>query len=83
MPTPNENRAAGLRAQRQGAGREAEAVDVRQQRPAGKLSAVGSGNVEIAPGSGNEQGTRAARSARQFGDVMRRFGGAAGGSSAA
>jgi hypothetical protein len=61
----------------------AEVTTVAQQRPAGALSAVGSGNVEVPPGAGLDQGTRAARSARLFGDIMRRYGGAAGGSSAA
>jgi hypothetical protein len=87
MPTPRENRTAGLREQRQnegaGQGRRRAAADdgevrVQSLRRAGPLSAVGSGGVELPPGAGCEHG--AERSARKFGNVMSRFGGPAGGS---
>jgi hypothetical protein len=80
MPVPNERRTAGLRAQRQG--ERADDVTPKQQRRAGPLSAVGSGNTEVAPGNYAQQGSRASRSAALFGDVMRRYGGPAGGSAA-
>jgi hypothetical protein len=80
MPVPNERRTAGLRSQRQGSA--PEDTTPKQQRRAGPLSAVGSGNVEVAPGAGPQEGRRGERSARLFAGPMARFGGKAGGDAA-
>jgi hypothetical protein len=85
MPAPPNNRIAHLRSQRQGSFSEPAnggEVTVKQQRRAGPLSAVGSGNTEVAPGNYGQQGSRASRSAALFGDVMSRYGGRAGGTAA-
>jgi hypothetical protein len=85
MATPRENRTAGLRAQRQndgaGQGRRRAGADdgevtVASLRRQGALSAVGSGNVETAPG--NDVLPHGSRHASRFADAMDRFGGPAG-----
>lgn len=80
MPAPTEHRMAHLRSQRQG--EREDDITPRQQRPAGPLSAVGSGNVELPPGLMKEGGSRGPRSAAHFATPMSRFGGRAGGDAA-
>lgn len=72
MKLPRKDFASSLRHQAP----QVEEVEVRQQRTGGpSMVAPGEGGVKLPPGALREQGTRAARSAALFGDVMRRYGG--------
>jgi hypothetical protein len=75
MPAARQDFHAGLQ-QKYRAGRQGDEVIVKPLREGGPaMVASGTGNVKAPPGRGNELGSRAPRSAAEFGKVMSRFGG--------